>query len=474
MIDNSWIDSDRQKPSGDKHSKVMSMKVILTVAIVLIGCLVTVVVHAVGSDSTAYQAEGILIDIGDYKTYWTDISYSENTEDPKELLEMACEIKGYACHFDGGKLVEVTIDGIDYYDTAEKKWGLWYIEKGNYDYTASDSYSIRASDYTIVTWAYTKADGVPMVAVDATANCIYGYSKPSNTVTLSPVCTELVGSMKATSSIVGTDESSNYPTAVKTGKENKTISVVGTFTDPSYESIMSLSPDMVFCDGSQLSHKEMAKSLRNSSVNSVVIYNGSDFQSIIKNIFIVGTAMGYELRAIDVINEIETSFELLKTMAAATEGSSVMVTLGSNPSPYVAASNTYINDIVTSMDGENVFSYLVGWPQIISEFVQMRDPQCIIVLDEGRYKQDEYDLMISTLSAEWKNTDAYRDGNIYMLCDSVADMAQRYGPRTIQLVELFARIINPDAFTDGIVVPKSIGNDYQDYLTITKDQGYNL
>ena len=474
MIDNSWIDSDRQKPAVDKHSKMMSMKVMITVAIVLIGCLVTVVVHSVGSESSAYQAEGILIDLGDYKTYWTDIRYSENTEDPKELLEKACELKGYSCLFEDDKLVSVTIEGTEYINTAEKRWNLWYVDKDEFDYTLSDSYSIKASKYTIVTWAYTGDGEKPAVAVDATATCIYGYTKPSTTVTLSPVCTELVGAMKATSTIVGTDESSNYPTAVKTGKENKTISVVGTYTDPSYESIMHLSPNMVFCDGSQLSHKEMANSLRNSSVNAVVVYNGNDFASIIKNIFVVGAAMGYEQRAADVIFEIEESFEMLQTMTASTEGSSVMITLGSNPSPYVAASNTYIDDIVTSMDGYNVFSYLSGWPQIISEYIQMKNPACIIVLDEGRYKQDEYDLMMSTLSAEWKNTDAYKNGNVYMLCDSVADMAQRYGPRTIQLVELFARIINPNAFTDGVVVPKSIGDDYQNYLTITKDQGYNL
>ena len=474
MIDNSWIDSDRQKPVGNNHSKMMSMKVTLTVVIILIGCLVTIVVHSVGSESSAYQAEGILIDLGDYNTHWTDIRYSENTEDPRELLEKACEINGYSCLFENDILTSVTIDGLEYSNNLEKKWGLWYIERDSFDYTHSETYSIKASGYTIVTWAYLGTDDKPTIAVDASANCIYGYSKPATTVTLSPVCTELVGSMKATSTIVGTDESSNYPTAVKTGKENKTISVVGTYTDPSYESIMSLSPDMVFCDGSQLSHRDMAKSLRNSSVNAVVVYNGNDFDSIIKNIFIVGAAMGYELRAIDVINEIESSFEQLKTLTAAYTGSTVMVTLGSNPSPYVAASNTYIDDIVSSMDGYNVFSYLSGWPQIISEYIQMKDPQCIIILDEGRYKQDEYDLMMSTLSAEWKNTEAYKNGNVYMLCDSVADMAQRYGPRTIQLVELFARIINPDAFTDGIVLEKSIGNDYQDYLTITKNQGYDL
>ena len=473
MIDNSWISDDRQRPITDKHPKMMSMKIAITVTIILLGGIVTVVVHSVGSDSSAYQAEGILIDAGDYKTYWTDISYSENTDDPKELLEKACELNGYTCVFDTENLLKVTIDGIDYENTAERSWKLWYIEKGDYDYVLSQTYSIKASDYTIVTWGYTGDGEVPSVAVDATANCIYGYTQPSTTVTLSPVCSELVGSMKATSTIVGTDESSNYPTAIINGKANKTISVVGTYTDPSYESIMSLSPDMVFCDGSQLSHKEMAKSLRNSSVNAVVIYNGEDFESIIKNTFIVGVSMGYELRAIDVINEISTAMETLRGMTAAHEGSNTMITLGSNPSPYVAASNTYVDDIVSTMNGYNVFSYLSGWPQIVSEFIQMKNPNCIIVLDEGRYKQDEYDLMLSTLSAEWKNTDAYQSGNIYMLCGSVSDMAQRYGPRTIQLAELMTRMINPDAFTDSITLPKAIGSDYQDYLTITKEMGYD-
>ena len=236
---------------------------------------------------------------------------------------------------------------------------------------------------------------------------------------------------------------------------------------------MSLKPDVVICDGSQLSHREMASSLRSSSVCSVVIYNGEDFESIIKNVFIVGTAMGYELRALDVINEMQTAFDTLEAMTSTHNGYRTMVTLGSYPSPYVAGSSTYIDDIVGSMHGDNVFSYLTGWPQIVSEYIKNTDPDCIIILDEGRYTQDEYDLMLSTLSAQWKATKAYQNGRIYLLTGDVSDMAQRYGPRTIQLVELMARIINPDAFDDGIVVSKSIGSDYANYLSITKDLGYN-
>ena len=474
MVDNSWIKRDGSKPAADKHASMMTIKVVITVIILLSGTIVAIAVHSVGGNASMYQAEGILIDAGEHRTFWTNISYSESSDDPLELLENACTLNSYMAVIEDGKPVSITIDGTVYANTLERKWDLWYVEKGAYDYQKSESLTISASDYTIVTWAYMTSTETPSVAVDATATCIYGYSRPATTVTLSPVCTELVGSMKATSTIIGTDNSSNYPTAVATGKANKTIAVVGTYTDPSYEAIMSTGADMVICDGSQLSHTEMASSLRNSNKTALVVYNGNDFDSLLKNVFIVGAAMGYEQRAKDVIDELELAYNTLVAMTSSYTGKNTMVTLGSNPSPYVAASQTYIDDIIMSMDGTNVFSYLTGWPQVISEYIQSKNPSCIVVLDEGRYTVDEYDLFLSTLSQEWKNTTAYSNGDVYIFCGKLGEMSQRYGPRMIQLAELLARIITPEAFTDGIVLPKAIGDNYQDYLTVTKDLGYDL
>lgn len=474
MTDNSWVANDRIRPQGKGVNNLMRTKVILTVAILLVGAVIAIAVHSIGSQASMYQAEGILIDAGEHQTFWTDISYSENGEDPVNLLDVACTLKGYTKTMDGDSPTSLTIEGNTFANDSERSWGLWFVKKGDFDFTKAESYGIKASDYTVVAWAYMAAGEVPSIAVDSTATCVYGYSKPSTIVTLSPVCTELVGAMKATSAIIGTDASSNYPTSIIESKERKLISIVGTYTDPSYEAIMALNPDMVICDGSQLSHVEMADSLRNSNVNAIVIYNGEDFESILKNVFVVGAAINYEQRAKVVVDEMTTSYTTLEGITASSPTVDVMITLGSNPSPYVAASSTYINDIAESMHGNNVFSYLKGWPQIVSEYIQSTNPSCIIVLDEGRYSVDQYDLFMSTLSAEWKHTDAYESGNVYLLCENVSDMSQRYGPRTIQLAEIVARILCPDAFTDGIVLPKAIGNNYQDYLTTTKDQGYNL
>jgi hypothetical protein len=52
-------------------------------------------------------------------------------------------------------------------------------------------------------------------------------------------------------------------------------------------------------------------------------------------------------------------------------------------------------------------------------------------------------------------------------------MAQRGGPRFAQLTEIFMRILIPDAFGDGITIPKAIGDDYESYLTFTSALGFD-
>ena len=101
------------------------------------------------------------------------------------------------------------------------------------------------------------------------------------------------------------------------------------------------------------------------------------------------------------------------------------------------------------------------------------NPECIIIFDYGQYKVEDYDLMLSSLSDEWKNTDAYNDGKIYLFTEGLGEMAQRSGPRIAQLTELMARIVNPAAFTDGIMIPMAIGDNYQNYLTYTENLGFD-
>ena len=456
---------------------MLKTKVILTLAILLVGTLLTVCLHGVGTHSTQYQSEGIVIDFGDYETVWSDADYNV-VSDPIGLLEVACDSHSYTYTLDGGNVVEIA--GVS--NTSDHTWGLWYVSHGALDFVKSDSYSINAKDYTVVAWAYCSSDGAPAIGVDASGSSIYGYSIARSTVTLSPSATEILGSLNAITTLVGTDYYSDYPQSVADGKANNSIKVVGTYTDPSYESIMKLSPDLVICDGSQYNHIQMAKTLRNSQVGAVLLYDGENIQSILNNIFIVGVAMGYEERAKYVIDALSEAIGQLGSVVSGHSGTKVMISLSTSPSPYVAGTDTYAFDISEMMGGSNIYSDKYGWAHINSEFIghssrygDTYNPDVIIILtDSANYTatQECYDKMIDELPSNWKSTNAYANGNIYLFCESLGEMSQRSGPRVAQLSELIARAICPDAFADGITLAKFIGDNYTDYLKYTKDLGF--
>jgi len=481
MVDNDWIRNDRART--DPSSRALRMKIYLSIAVLLVGGVTTALIHNVGTGATLYQAEGIVVDFGDYLTYWSDIDYEE-TEDPKEMLDICCGLNNITYTADESG-IPTSVTGLYYDGTTEwtrsntdtASWGLWLIDKGSNSFYKSQRIDVDASDYKVVAWAYVEDGEEPTVSLDATGNSIYGYSGSTGIVTLSPVCTEIVGAMRASSSIVGTDMYSDYPSAVRNGKNSGIIKEVGTYTDPSYESIVDLNPDLVICDGAQYSHVKMANTLRNSNINAVVINNGDDIETVLNNIYIVACAMGYNLRGCQVNDIITKDIEQVRSLmeGRASPSDTVMVTLGTDASPYAASTATYIGDILEMLGWTNVVSGTVSaWPQVISSKILDWNPSVMIVIDNGKYTEDDYDTMLSNLPAVWKQTAAYGDGSdphIYLISEDAASMAQRYSPRIAQLTEIIARMLDSDAF--GSSQMYAVGDDYQDLLTITADAGFD-
>ena len=471
MVDNSWVKNDRNV-SKSSQSRIVKVKVYVTIAILVACAILTIAFNGLGSNATQYQSEGVVVDFGDYYTIWTDIDFNKTT-DPVEMLEdvkTEHSVDNFDYTMTDGILTSVHFSETDYTNTDSKKWNLWYISDGEFDAIKSDTYSIDASKYTVVIWAYTENDNKPMPAVDATATSIYGYAEPMRVVSLSPVCTETIYSVKGVQKIVGTDSYSNYPASIDEGHKLGTIAIVGSYTDPSYEAIMNTSPDMVYCDASTYNDVQMAGMLRASSVNSVVLYNGEDINTIIKNIFITGTSMGYGLGAQAYIQKIFDSIYDIQQKIKDSTGLTTMIALSNDPAPWVAGEYTYIDDIVNNLYSTNVFNDVYGWTNITPEAISQKNPECIIILDSYKYSKDEYDTMLSILSHEWKSTDAYKNGNIYLFSEGLGELGSRAGPRFVQLMELMSMVIDPSAYTDK-PLPKSVGDDYTDYLVITKTMG---
>ncbi|MDY0293516.1 MAG: ABC transporter substrate-binding protein [Candidatus Methanomethylophilaceae archaeon] len=447
-------------------------KVILTAALIVSGALLTASVGT-GHTSSAEQSEGLALDFGDMSVVWTELDLSLFT-DPYEALEQVCYLNGFSLGVSETGEVE-EIDGC-FSDPEGRSWHLWLINSGSTVWNLAEGpVGTDLSEYTLAAWAYCSSSETPSVGTDQSGRSIYGHGKPYRSVTLSPSVTEVVSSVGAVETIVGTDRYSDYPSSVVEGQQSGRISIVGDFTTPNYEAIVKTRPDVVLCDGSQYNHIQMADRLRVVGIDSVLMYSGESIDTIVDNIFIAGTVMGMAEDALQTIRSLEGAME---EIAEVLDGSPftkyvrTMVSLSPDMSPWVSGSYTYVDDIMSDVYGVNIFSNYDGWVHLNSEQIMDRNPSVIIILTyDYPATQESYDAMIAGLSNEWKATDAYKNGEIYLVSEDAGEMSQRPGPRFAQVAELVARILNPDIFGD-ITMSKFIGSDYRDYLTYTKELGF--
>ena len=452
----------------------VKLKALLSVIIISSGAFLMLIVGT-GASASAYQSQGLAVDFGGMDVVWTDADLNV-ISDPIDLLISVCNENGFICNITGRTVDGITRDGTDFDSDALKQWRFWVILKGDTEWTEiGHPYDVELKGYTTCVWAYCGASERPAVGADQSGNSIYGYARPQRTVSLSPSITEIFGSLRAVSTLVGVDRYSNYPDSVMTGRGTGDIAVVGDFIAPSYELIMGTQPEMVFCDGSQYSHYEMSERLRRSSVGTVVLYSGESIETIMNNIYIVGVVLNYELAALEVVKELRTAQQTLidKLYAAHVGYVTSMLALSPDVDPWVSGKYTYADDMNTLVFGVNAMpSNFYGWVHATPEAVPSANPSVIIIISSD-YHPGEYGTMWGSLSELWKSTDAYKSGQIYLFCDELAEMASRPGPRYMQAMELIAMILHPGAFSQTL--PKAIGGDYEQYLdpAISKYLGFN-
>lgn len=428
---------------------------------------------------------GIILDFGERNTYYGIV---DDIDDPNayEALYRTCTMYEFLLEEDENRIV--SINGV-VSGTEGKEWNLYVmplssssVSDVSWIKTDKDPSNVKISQYAAVAWAFCSEMELPSNAVDASGKSIYGYGYPNRIVSLAPSCTEMICAVGGERKIVGTDSFSNYPESVESARDSKKITDIGGFTNPNDEKIINLNPDLVVCVNSQYSHNHIAKKLRSVGINVLIIDGGESINSVIESLIMVGTAMGVRETSTSIASELSDEISAIGEIIANNSSApkNVMFSLSVDNAPWVSGSDTYASDALGIISAGNSYDELRDWVLVTPEsliYISIereifRDIDIIIVvMGEGPDNEGKYKAVLEQLGDEWKETKAFNgdsdEKEIYFLTGSAADLASRPGPRVAQFVELMARIIQKTAF-DG-EIPKFIGDEYKDYLTLTKD-----
>jgi iron complex transport system substrate-binding protein len=244
-------------------------------------------------------------------------------------------------------------------------------------------------------------------------------------VSLTPSATEVIDALGLTPRLVGVDQYSEDPAAVKA------LPKVGSFLAPNLEAIVALRPQYVVADDV---HADTAAALREAGVTTLVypMHSLADLQTAL-------TAMGAQLgraeRAAQVLHEIEEAITAAQR-AKLTPAPRVLVVIdreaGGVGNLVCAATGSWIDQLLAIVGADNVMAASgVRYPKVSVEEVIKANPAIILDLS-----------FAGDAEAAWRSVDvaATRDHRVIGRTDS---FLLRPSPRVPAALAVLRELLKP-------------------------------
>lgn len=277
----------------------------------------------------------------------------------------------------------------------------------------------------------------PVTLVDAMGDEVVIEEEPESFVSMIPSNTEIAYELGLGEKMVGVSDFDNYPEEVadleKIGGQEFNV-----------EKIISLQPDVVLAHESGLGMgTEGYQQLRDAGVNVFVVENAETFDEVYETISVIGQVSGAVEAADGLIEEMEAQVAEVEELAAGVdESKSVFVEIGSEPELYTAGTGTFIHEMLTMIQAENVAGDQEGWISMDPEAVVAANPE-IIITTEGGYIENAAELIKER--SGYADVTAVQEDAIYELNP---DTVTRPGPRLTEGLMTLAEVIYPETFSE--------------------------
>lgn len=277
----------------------------------------------------------------------------------------------------------------------------------------------------------------PVTLTDAVDEEVVIEEEPEAIVSMIPSNTEIAYELGLGEKIVGVSDFANYP------EEVADVEKIGG-QEFNVEKIISLQPDLVLAHESGLGvGDEGLQQLRDAGLDVFVVNNAASFEEVYDSISVIAQATGTMEEADGIISAMEVQVEEIEELAnTIEEPKSVFLEVGSQPEIFTTGSGTFMDEMLTLINAENVAGELEGWVSMDPEAIVAANPD-VIVTTEGAYVEDAVEQIKSR--SGFAEVTAVEEEAVYSL-DS--DMLTRSGPRLAEGLLEMAKAVYPEVFNE--------------------------
>lgn len=239
-------------------------------------------------------------------------------------------------------------------------------------------------------------------------------------VSLAPSLTESLFAIGAGSQIAAVTTFCNYP------EQARTLPRVGGMANPSIETIISYSPDLIVISMEGNTRTDFA--MLTSLGIPVYVSNPRTLEGIYRSLMDLGALTGRPLNARLLVDSLRQQ-EALMRKAAGPSSVSALFCISLQPL-IVAGKNTLLNELMILAGARNIAADLRGnYPVMSREAILTADPGVLFLTTDMPGGTDN----LLSLFPEWAHLNAVRQRRVYRLD---ADIVSRPGPRALQGLEI--------------------------------------
>jgi iron complex transport system substrate-binding protein len=248
--------------------------------------------------------------------------------------------------------------------------------------------------------------------------------QPDAIVSLSATATESLFAIGAGEQVIAVDDQSNFPAEAP-------VTDLSGF-QPNVEAIAGYEPDLVVA---AYDPGGLVEALERLDIPVLLQDAAPDLEAAYEQIETLGAATGNVDGAETVVQSMRIEIEELAGSAPGATGATVYHELG--PDFYSATSDTFVGSVYELFGLVNIADAAGaadagGYPQLTGEYIVSESPDVIVLADTICCEQTA-----ETVAERpgWDQIEAVANGDIVEASD---DIASRWGPRTVDFVELIA------------------------------------
>jgi iron complex transport system substrate-binding protein len=269
------------------------------------------------------------------------------------------------------------------------------------------------------------------VTVTTGAGSVHLAARPDAIVSLSPTATEMLYTIGAGKQVKAVDSLSDYPTGVPVTKLSA--------YQPNAEAIAGYKPDLVIISNDM---NGITAKLRALSIPVLDLPAAANVSGVYAEFTELGDATGHVAQARAENAKLRAG---IRAILAAEPRQSSPITyyyeLGANPY-YSVTDSTFVGGLLSSLGMKSIADVATGaaaaggYPELSPEFILKANPDYILLSDTG--SNGGQDAAAVAARPGWSGLTAVKDNHVIALN---ADVASRWGPRVLQLLQEVAAAI---------------------------------